>query len=84
MRAEPSLTRGSTRFAFGQRLSSPADVSIYDVTGRLVRTLAAPSGTDGIEWDGRDRAGMQAASGSYIARIRIGERAATARVVIAR
>ena len=42
---------------------------IYDVSGRLVRTLAdgyVPSGTRTLSWDGRDEAGHLVASGTYI------------------
>ena len=46
-------------------------VQIYDVTGRLVRTLVAdelPAGTHRVTWDGRDDHGRPCASGVYLSR----------------
>jgi hypothetical protein len=41
---------------------------VYDVTGRLVRTLA-PAGADGrVTWDGRDDAGRVLPAGTYYLR----------------
>lgn len=50
--------------------SGGADVSlrIYDVSGRLIRTLAdgyEPSGTRSFSWDGTDNSGNPVASGTY-------------------
>jgi hypothetical protein len=50
-------------------------LSIYDVSGRLVRTLiddVRPSGSQSVSWDGRDSAGRVAASGVYFYRLRAG------------
>jgi len=50
------------------------EIGIYDVQGRLVRTLRAPI-RDGIApavWDGRDASGTPVASGRYWARLRPG------------
>ncbi len=50
-------------------------IDIYDVRGRLVRTLRGPGGAAWVaelhvDWDGRDRAGRQVPSGRYWARLR--------------
>lgn len=48
-----------------------ATVEIFDVRGRLVRTLASgrlPAGANALVWDGRDRSGGRVASGIYFAR----------------
>jgi hypothetical protein len=49
---------------------------VYDVAGRLVRTLFAgervPAGTFEVEWDGRDGRGGEVASGIYFFRITTG------------
>ncbi len=54
-------------------LASPcrADLVVYDLAGRRVRTLVAeplPAGRHHVEWDGRDEHGQRAASGVYVAR----------------
>ena len=51
-----------------------ADVrlSVYDVSGRLVRTLVnepRPAGRHTATWDGRDRGGQRAAAGVYFYRM---------------
>lgn len=50
-------------------------VDIFDVRGRLVRTLRGPGGSGGVAefrvaWDGRDGAGRSLATGRYWARLR--------------
>jgi flagellar hook assembly protein FlgD len=47
-------------------------LSVYDVHGRLVRSLvdqAEPAGTRAVNWDGRNNAGTRVASGTYFCRI---------------
>jgi hypothetical protein len=58
------------------RFTLPADggarLAIYDLAGRLVRTLVAGSlaaGEHEAVWDGCDDAGRAQASGSYLARL---------------
>ncbi len=55
-------------------IGRPGDtaVTVYDVTGRVVRTLANRSfgaGYHTVMWDGKDRFGSVAASGVYIVRV---------------
>ena len=50
-------------------------VQVYDVTGRLIRTLVAgelPAGTHRVTWDGRDNLGRPCASGVYLSRASCG------------
>ena len=61
-----------TRIAFD--VPSPGavvELRIYDVSGRLVRTLVdgeVPPGRHSAEWDGTDRSGAAVASGVYFYR----------------
>ncbi|UCF05228.1 MAG: right-handed parallel beta-helix repeat-containing protein [bacterium] len=51
---------------------SHVDISIYDSSGRLVRTLVdehAPPGTHTVGWDGTNNNGQQSASGIYFVRM---------------
>ena len=51
-------------------------VQVYDVTGRLIRTLVAdelPAGTHRMAWDGRDDHGRPCASGVYLSRASCGD-----------
>ena len=70
-------------------LPAPAtiDVSIYDVTGRLVRTLAhrtAPAERHSVRWNGKSAGGERVAAGVYFVRLVTGEAAITRRIVVAR
>jgi endonuclease I len=81
---------------FGVRTSIGFDLArreqvalrIYDVTGRLVRTLADGSvleaGSHQVDWDGRDAGGAQLQAGLYFCRLVAGPARETRRMVIAR
>jgi M6 family metalloprotease-like protein len=71
------------RFVLPQR----ADVHlvVYDVSGRVVRTLASetlPAGRHARVWDGRDNAGLRAGSGVYFCRLEAGSRRASVKVLL--
>jgi hypothetical protein len=59
-------------------------LTVYDVTGRKIRTLENRSMTPGVykeQWDGRDTQGDIVASGVYFYRLHAGERALTKKMV---
>lgn len=72
-----SVPAGSTR----------VELSIYNVAGRLVRTLVdgdvAPGGS-AASWDGTDANGERAVSGIYFARLRAGGRTDETKMVLLR
>ena len=50
-------------------------LAIYDVHGRLIRTLvdrSEPAGSRSVTWDGRNHAGTRVASGTYFYRLKSG------------
>jgi len=60
-------------------------LDIYDVSGRIVRTLVSgrqSSGTKQVEWDGRTDAGAPVSSGVYFYRLRANGRVETRRMVL--
>ena len=64
-----------------------ATVSVYDVTGRLVRTIADDlydAGMQSVTWDGRDARGKQVSSGVYFIRANAGAEVNTKKVMIVR
>jgi hypothetical protein len=65
----PNPMNPSTMIAFELPAAGPVTLSVYDVSGRLVRTLlsgdAIAAGPHTLYWDGRNRRGRQAASGVY-------------------
>ena len=65
-----------------------AELALFDVAGRRVRTLLAgaplPAGPHELVWDGADDAGRSVASGVYLGRLRAGGAAATTRLLLLR
>ncbi|MGQ0721154.1 MAG: FlgD immunoglobulin-like domain containing protein [Candidatus Eiseniibacteriota bacterium] len=82
--AWPNPFAASTTVPFTVRRTSVVNLSVFDVTGRLVRTLASggfSAGEHVTSWDGQDGSGRPAAAGVYFVRLDAGEDAATRRIV---
>jgi hypothetical protein len=80
----PNPFRGTTSISYS--LAEPAELSlrVYDVAGRLVRTLdegTRSAGTRTVQWNGRDDAGQPVAPGIYFYEMRAGEWARTRKMV---
>lgn len=72
MTAEPNPFNPATVFRFTVAEAGRARLSVFDLAGRLVRTLetgAAAPGTRELLWNGRDNDNRPMASGVYFARI---------------
>jgi hypothetical protein len=71
--ARPNPFNPVTTITFSVREAGPVTISVYDVAGRLVRTLLdaeLSAGHEGaISWDGTSDAGERCASGVYFYRI---------------
>ena len=64
-----------TRIAFGVPATGHVELGVYDLGGRLVRTLVSetrPAGDHTVTWDGRDAQGNAAPSGLYFYRLETG------------
>lgn len=62
-------------------------VRIYNVSGRLVRTLVdarLPAGERTLAWDGRNDSGARCASGVYLMKVEAGRNVATRKAVLLR
>jgi len=71
------------RFTLDSRQS--VALAVYDVNGRLVRTLVSGTqamGTHDVTWDGRDNAGATVSSGVYFYRLDAGKFSATRKMVM--
>lgn len=86
--AEPNPFRAATSIRFavpagGERFA----LSVYDVTGRLVRTVDRGSLAAGVHvrtWDGRDAGGSAVGAGVYLVRLSVGRETSTRKVVLLR
>ncbi len=68
----PNPFNPSTTFKFGLAEESNTEISVYDIEGRLVKTLVKGkfyAGIHNITWDGLDLYGNNVASGMYIYRL---------------
>jgi len=85
--ALPNPTRAGSWIHFSLGQNGPANMSVFDVSGRRVRTLLAGEAAEGaasLFWDGRDEAGRELASGVYFYRLQAGERSLTRKLVLIR
>ncbi len=85
--ALPNPTRAGSWIHFSLGQGGRANLSVYDVSGRRVRTLLAGEAAEGassLYWDGRDEAGRELASGVYFYRLQAGERSLTRKLVLIR
>ena len=67
--------------------NEPTRLSIYNLTGQLVRVLqleTLQAGEHSLSWDGRDDYGREVASGVYIYRLDVGEWAVHQRMLLLR
>jgi len=72
LRIHPNPFNPRTAVTFTLPVSQPVHLGIYDLSGRLVRTLlhgTAEAGPHAVEWDGRGHCGRPAASGVYMVRL---------------
>lgn len=84
IQALPSITRSATKLQFARPTHGRGRVDVYDVTGRIVRTVNVPAGSTSAAWDGRTASGAPASAGVYFARLTEEEASAMARVVLVR
>lgn len=83
----PNPFRDGTSIWYELPNSSPVTLSIYDVSGRLVRTLRdgeSPAGYHIVEWDRLDHAGRRMPPGIYFYRLSTPDFAATKKMVLIR
>ncbi|TPW09827.1 MAG: glucuronoarabinoxylan endo-1,4-beta-xylanase, partial [bacterium] len=78
----------SIEYVIPSRLGSAAvRITIFDVTGRVLRTLAPGSqsaGQHAVDWDLRDDDGSSVTSGIYFYRLSVGDESITEKLMIVR
>lgn len=85
LRGYPNPAAGPVRLHLANEAAGPVRVEIFDVGGRLVRTLIAqevPSGAHELIWDRRDDEGRRLAAGAYEVRARSGGLESRSRIVL--
>ena len=73
----PNPFTNGTRMAYAVGTAGQhVDIRVYDVAGRMVRTLVSeprPAGRHSVAWDGRDAEGARMRKGMYFVRLQIGD-----------
>jgi hypothetical protein len=90
--AEPELKQNhpnpfnpATEISFTLPVHTRVTLTVYDVAGRLVRTLvdgALTAGTRRVTWDGRDAEGREVSSGVYFYTLRTPESTVTRKMTL--
>ena len=83
----PNPAKGQAQIEYSLKAPGQVDLSVYDLTGRLVREVVSgrqPAGMHKATWDGRGQDGLKAPSGIYFLRLSSPERTKTARIVVIR
>jgi hypothetical protein len=88
LKASPNPLNPMTTISFDLGNRSRVDLRVYDVSGKLVRTLVGGDlmepGTRSVLWNGKDDRGNPAASGSYIYKLQAGGKELTNRMTLIR
>jgi hypothetical protein len=83
----PNPVDHAATIRYGLRDQAPVSVALYDLSGKLVRTLVSgvvPSGDHQVSWDGTDRLGRPLAGGVYMCRLDTPGASASTRVLVVR
>ncbi|MGQ0723157.1 MAG: FlgD immunoglobulin-like domain containing protein [Candidatus Eiseniibacteriota bacterium] len=65
--AAPSVTAAGTRFVLAEPRTHSGSLSVFDVTGRIVRRLSFAAGASAVSWDGCNDSGAALPAGVYFA-----------------
>jgi flagellar hook assembly protein FlgD len=71
--ARPNPFQTGATIAFTLPAAGHVDLAVYDLGGRLVRSLhqgRVEAGAGSVAWDGRDDSGRETAGGIYFIRLR--------------
>jgi hypothetical protein len=81
----PNPFNPTTTIRFSVPVAGPISVTVHDIAGRRVATIATgirQPGEHTAVWDGRDDSGREAPSGIYFARLHAGEYGAVRKMVL--
>ena len=85
--AAPNPLDPRTSIRYSLPTAGPVRLRVFDLSGRVVRTLVEglePKGESVVEWDGCDDAGSRVGSGTYIAHLESDRRSASVRLQLIR
>ncbi len=84
--AYPNPFNASVQIPFAVwQANTPVELTVHDVLGRTVRTLASGTVTSGrhvLHWDGRNASGEPVGNGAYLVQLRAGSQQAVGKVML--
>lgn len=83
----PNPFNAFTEIQYRLERNRAVNISIFDVTGRRIRTLVDDDQTAGMKkvvWNGKDALGLDASSGIYIIKIKTDQRLLTKKMILQR
>ncbi len=83
----PNPFNPSTTISYTQHQSGLVNIQIFDIKGRLIRSLPAqtrPAGSYSVSWDGQDDTGRGVPSGVYIYKCVFGSEVVSQRMILVR
>jgi len=83
----PNPFNAGTVIRFAVESAGPVEVTVYDLLGQRVRTLARDwrtAGPHAVHWDGRDEVARAVATGVYLYRLTAGDRVASRKLLLLR
>ena len=83
----PNPFSPSTLISFSLMMGGEVELAVYNIQGRLIRTLAEgyrPAGEYEVAWDGADEYGIDVAAGVYLYRLRLDELEETRKMILVR
>ncbi|MFH1502489.1 MAG: C25 family cysteine peptidase [Candidatus Eisenbacteria bacterium] len=83
----PNPFSPSTTIGFTMTAEGPVRLTVYNIQGRLIRTLVdeyRTPGEHGVTWDGTDDLGADVAAGVYMYRLSYGEHEDTRKMILVR
>jgi len=81
----PNPADGAVAISYALDAPGPVRLSVFDLTGALVRTLVdegQEAGARTVAWDGRDSRGERVARGVYLCRLEAGRYRASEKIVL--
>ena len=81
----PNPFNATTQISFGLPEASSVTLEVFDINGRIVKSIhngLLPAGTHILEWDGTNQQGSTAASGVYLYRLETGNTVATKKMIL--
>lgn len=73
----PNPFNPSTTISFDLKTASDVELMVYDMRGRLIKSLQSgrmEAGSYRVEWDGRDMNDLPVSSGVYLYRLTAGDK----------